>query len=319
MSTTGYGIVIGTGSDTSGTATNTVVENNIIYQLNTHPAILDARGINTIIQNNLSFGVNPEIGADPKTNTVFNNNLENVDPKFIDVSSKNFALQPDSPAIDHGLSIGDVLFDFAQVPRPQGTAYDIGAYEFQGQPVPEEPPPTTPVPDNPPVTPAAYTNPTIYLSIQSDSVQPQGTVSVDVNVAHSTDLFALQMICTTNPDALVGVAATDGAIFSSSNSLFVNQAYNATDGTWIVAASRTRPETGFSGDGLAFTMNYRLDSLASSSVNCSAIALDMNGNDLPFDVVNTSLPGRRHGRSNQWAGRTAHPGRTTPANQRPDS
>ena len=42
MSTTGYGIVIGTGSDTSGTATNTVVENNIIYQLSTYPAILDA-------------------------------------------------------------------------------------------------------------------------------------------------------------------------------------------------------------------------------------------------------------------------------------
>ena len=97
------------------------------------------------------------------------------------------------------------------------------------------------------------------------------------------------MNCTTNPSALVGVVTADGTIFNSSNSLFVNQAYNTTDGTWIVAASRTRPETGFSGDGLAFTMNYRLDSLTSSPVNCTVIALDMDGNDLPFDMVNTTF------------------------------
>jgi hypothetical protein len=35
-----------------------------------------------------------------------------------------------SPSIDAGTSIGAPSDDFAGVPRPKGTAYDIGAYEF---------------------------------------------------------------------------------------------------------------------------------------------------------------------------------------------
>ena len=41
------------------------------------------------------------------------------------------ALAPNSPAINHALALSAPATDQQEVPRPQGTAYDIGAVEFQ--------------------------------------------------------------------------------------------------------------------------------------------------------------------------------------------
>ena len=50
-------------------------------------------------------------------------------PDFVAPASSNFQLQADSPAIDAG--VPDIAtWDFNGVPRPQGIAYDIGAYEY---------------------------------------------------------------------------------------------------------------------------------------------------------------------------------------------
>lgn len=51
-----------------------------------------------------------------------------VDPKFV----SNFGdlhLQPDSPAIDAGITIAEVTDDYDGNPRPRGPAYDIGPFE----------------------------------------------------------------------------------------------------------------------------------------------------------------------------------------------
>jgi hypothetical protein len=53
----------------------------------------------------------------------------NVNPLFVNESSKDFHLQSTSPCIDKGASVG-VTNDFDGVSRPQGTGYDIGAYEY---------------------------------------------------------------------------------------------------------------------------------------------------------------------------------------------
>ena len=53
------------------------------------------------------------------------------DPKFVNPGSYDYSLKADSPAIDAGLSLSDVVRDKNGVPRPQGKAYDIGAYEFR--------------------------------------------------------------------------------------------------------------------------------------------------------------------------------------------
>lgn len=72
---------------------------------------------------NLFFGH----GATPAFSTA----SVNADPKFVDVTTNNFQVQLGSPAIDTGTNDG-ISRDIIQTPRPQGAAYDIGAYEFTG-------------------------------------------------------------------------------------------------------------------------------------------------------------------------------------------
>jgi hypothetical protein len=82
-------------------------------------------------KNNLFFGA----GATPS----FSTTSVNADPKFVDVTNSNFQLQSGSPAVDAGANDG-ISRDIMQTPRPQGAAYDIGAYEYAGTAI--QPPPT---------------------------------------------------------------------------------------------------------------------------------------------------------------------------------
>jgi hypothetical protein len=82
-------------------------------------------------KNNLFFGA----GATPS----FSTTSLNADPKFVDPTNSKFQLQSVSPAIDAGANDG-ISRDIIQMPRPQGAAYDIGAYEYTGTAT--QPPPT---------------------------------------------------------------------------------------------------------------------------------------------------------------------------------
>jgi Cep192 domain 4 len=85
-------------------------------------------------KNNLFFGN----GATPSFSTA----SLNGDPKFVDPTNSNFQLQAGSPAVDAGANDG-ISRDILQMPRPQGAAYDIGAYELSaGGTTPPPPPPT---------------------------------------------------------------------------------------------------------------------------------------------------------------------------------
>jgi hypothetical protein len=46
------------------------------------------------------------------------------------VGATDFHLQPNSPALDSGSPSGASAFDVDDTPRPQGSGYDIGAYEY---------------------------------------------------------------------------------------------------------------------------------------------------------------------------------------------
>lgn len=81
--------------------------------------------------NNLFFGA----GATPS----FSTTSVSGDPKFVDPTNSNFQLQSGSPAVDAGANDG-ISRDIIQAPRPQGAAYDIGAYELVAGGTP--PPPT---------------------------------------------------------------------------------------------------------------------------------------------------------------------------------
>ncbi len=59
--------------------------------------------------------------------------LDDVTPQFINETPGSFLewqLEQTSPAVDAGASLSTVATDFLGVPRPQGSAYDIGAYEY---------------------------------------------------------------------------------------------------------------------------------------------------------------------------------------------
>ena len=51
------------------------------------------------------------------------------DPKFVDPGNHDYHLQAGSPAVNAGKTIPTVIDDLDGVTRPQGAAYDIGAYE----------------------------------------------------------------------------------------------------------------------------------------------------------------------------------------------
>ncbi len=128
-----------------GPATLTMnLRNNVAYQL---PGEIYVDGASQITgDTNLWFGV----GAPP---TVTTHNL-NVDPLFANLTGRDFHLTSSSPAKDAGLTVvqsnsfepapgPSVGADMDGMLRPQGTAFDLGAYEFaSGTTVTRPNPPT---------------------------------------------------------------------------------------------------------------------------------------------------------------------------------
>ena len=76
----------------------------------------------TSTDHNLWFGK----GAAPSEDT----HALNVDAKFIDAAGKNFRLSSVSPAIDQGVACPFASTDFTDQPRLQGSATDLGAFEY---------------------------------------------------------------------------------------------------------------------------------------------------------------------------------------------
>lgn len=68
--------------------------------------------------------------------------LCNVNPQFVNAPSGNYQLQSTSPAINAGTTVAFVTTDKAGTTRPQGAAYDMGAFEFTsgGGPTPPNAP-----------------------------------------------------------------------------------------------------------------------------------------------------------------------------------
>ena len=114
------------------------VRNNIMYQLGNEPFGNGPAwsAASTSGSNNLMFSTGTATVPTFVTGTITS------DPLFLDLSLRNFHLQSSSPAKDTGITItasntynnympwnGNAA-GFEGVPRPQGSSYDIGAYEF---------------------------------------------------------------------------------------------------------------------------------------------------------------------------------------------
>ena len=68
------------------------------------------------------------------------NDIVNQNPLFASLAGGNYHLLTGSPAIDHGAALSGFNTDADGIARPQGSAWDIGAYEFSSGAVKPQPP-----------------------------------------------------------------------------------------------------------------------------------------------------------------------------------
>jgi hypothetical protein len=85
---------------------------------------------NNIFYNSEIEDIHFDTGVPEEEITLDHNLYSGTDPKFVNASGEDFHLQSDSPAINAGVTISNVIDDFDGISRPQGAGYDIGAYEY---------------------------------------------------------------------------------------------------------------------------------------------------------------------------------------------
>jgi hypothetical protein len=94
--------------------------------------------VGVTVRNNLTFnGVvlwNDTNGTTTVPGITKTGNLDNTNPAFVNPATRDYHLTTASPAKDAGLTLSTVTTDLDGLTRPKGTAYDIGAYEFNSPP-----------------------------------------------------------------------------------------------------------------------------------------------------------------------------------------
>jgi len=105
-------------------ASNFLIKNNLIFNSS---AYIDA---NSATVDHNYFNSETSVGPDGKgTNQV--NSTQTSAQTFVDYENDRFELKSGSDAIDTGVDLGTPYnIDILSVSRPQGSAWDIGAYEY---------------------------------------------------------------------------------------------------------------------------------------------------------------------------------------------
>lgn len=116
---------------------NSAVMNNIFYEQKAYGLFIEGSSFT-----GLEAGWNLHYRSDGESpwGEPYPGDLWQVDPLFVNPTSRDFHLQSGSPAIDAGETISNLTTDFEGSLRPQGDGYDIGPYEHTaGQQVPTQP------------------------------------------------------------------------------------------------------------------------------------------------------------------------------------
>lgn len=101
-------------------ADNITIRNNILSQNVYAQILVEEVGEDFVVDHNLFDGTGDPYGSDY---------IED-DPLFFDPLNSNFHIQGTSPAVDSGSSTDAPDSDFDGNQRPQGSGYDMGAYEY---------------------------------------------------------------------------------------------------------------------------------------------------------------------------------------------
>jgi serralysin len=121
----------------SGSSSNPLLYQNTITGCTTMAGIHIFAGTGgAIVENNIVYANTPNNLVDDVGSTL-TTNLVGVNPVFVSPSTFNYQLTIGSPAIDAGTT-NAYTTDILGVTRPQGSAFDIGAYEFVVGPAPND-------------------------------------------------------------------------------------------------------------------------------------------------------------------------------------
>ncbi len=117
------------------------VANNIIWNTRggvphypNYDGVWESSGYSiAIFESNLIFDADYPIGIFPSCSTVRPIIRENywASPEFVDPTSGDYHLRPNSPAIDSGTPIPWLKYDLENNNRPTNYGWDIGAFEYQ--------------------------------------------------------------------------------------------------------------------------------------------------------------------------------------------
>lgn len=133
---------------------NIVVRNNVVYMNNYNGSITAASSAllpYIKANNNLVYGPKYCSQAYPNCVEISNNPAGypdiygnvTADPMFINLTTPDLHLQSTSPAINFGVLVSWITTDFDGKTRPQGSAFDAGAYEYSANVIPTNTPTPT--------------------------------------------------------------------------------------------------------------------------------------------------------------------------------
>ena len=116
-------------------SSNLVANNTVIY-VNGGGIVIGSQdagqAIGNTVRNNIAYGSSGSTVGNfqlrNSSGTIQDHNLFGTDPRV--VSTADFHLTAVSAAIDTGVTISQVTTDHDGIARPQGAAYDLGAYEY---------------------------------------------------------------------------------------------------------------------------------------------------------------------------------------------
>lgn len=191
---------------------DTIVSNNIVSKEITIGISIGATVSNTTLQNNLVSN-NATNYSDSGTGTTLSNNLigDTYLTRFVNAQQNNFQLVSTSDAIDNGITLSEVTSDYAQISRPQGSAYDIGAYEYAQSSTTTSTP--TPNPASPSTTVGGAYSPSVKLvadatgSTGISSSEGAGASFEGTTSPHATIEIHIK---TENGKSIPGIVTADG-------------------------------------------------------------------------------------------------------------
>lgn len=129
-------------------------------------------------------------------------NLAVTTATFVDAAQHDYALTSTAPAIDAGITLTAVPTDITGVARPQGPAYDIGAFEFADRT--ENQPPSVAITS--PAGGAVFTAPAT-MTIRAEASDPDGAIAEVAFYANG----ALVGRVTTAPYSVTATGAAAGS------------------------------------------------------------------------------------------------------------